>query len=138
MTEPERPDQDSLQAGPIRPARVDVRQQLAADRTLLAWIRTAIAMSALGFVVSKFNLFLHQVQPASATSWGAARAIGIFLVAAAAFLLVLGLVQHRQVIALLADHGDRLDASRWPAVVAAVASLLVVLAIGIYLVTGVK
>ena len=89
-------------------------------------------------MVAKFNLFLHQVQGVSVTGWGAARVIGLVLVAAAAFLLVLGLVQHRQVTALLADHGDRLDVSRWPAVVAAVVSLLVVIAIGVYLATGVK
>jgi putative membrane protein len=135
MTEPDGTDRET---GQVEPASVDVRQQLAADQTLLAWIRTAIAMSALGFVVAKFNLFLRQVQGVSATSWGAARVIGLVLVAAAAFLLVLGLVQHRQVAALLADHGDPLDASRWPAVVAAVVSLLVVIAIGVYLATGVK
>jgi putative membrane protein len=138
MTEPDRPDPDSQHAGQVESASVDVRQQLAADQTLLAWIRTAIAMSALGFVVAKFNLFLRQVQGVSATSWGAARVIGLVLVAAAAFLLVLGLVQHRQVTALLADDGDPLDASRWPAVVAAVVSLLIVIAIGVYLATGVK
>lgn len=138
VTEPDWSDQDSQQVGQVEPASVDVRQQLAADQTLLAWIRTAIAMSALGFVVAKFNLSLHQLQGVSVTSWGAARVIGLVLVAAAAFLLVLGLVQHRQVTALLAGHGDPLDVSRWPAVVAAVVSLLVVIAIGVYLATGVK
>jgi hypothetical protein len=52
--------------------------------------------------------------------------------------LVLGLVQYRQVTALLATHGDPLDAIRWPAVVAAVACLLAIVAIGIYLATGVN
>jgi putative membrane protein len=138
MTEPDRPARDPQHGEPVEPVSVDVRQQLAADQTLLAWIRTAIAMSALGFVVAKFNLFLRQVQGVSATSSGAARVIGLVLVAAAALLLVLGLVQHRQVTALLADHGDPLDSSRWPAVVAAVVSLLVVITIGVYLATGVK
>lgn len=138
MTEPEPPDPDSQHGGQVETASVDVRQQLAADQTLLAWIRTAIAMSAVGFVVARFNLFLHQAQGVSATSWGAARVIGLLLVAAAGFLLVLGLVQHRQVTTLLADHGDPLDASRWPGVVAALVSLLAVIAVGVYLATGVK
>ncbi len=138
MNEVGRPDRNRHLDGERPPARVDVRQQLAADQTLLAWIRTAIALSALGFVVARFNLFLHQVQRVSAASSDAARILGLVLVAAAAFVLVLGLVQYRQVTALLADHGDPLDASRWPAVVAAVASLLAVAAIGIYLATGVN
>ena len=132
------PDRGPHHNGELTPAHVDVRQQLAADQTLLAWIRTSIALSALGFVVARFNLFLHQVQRVSTTSGEAARTIGLVLVAAAALLLVLGLVQYRQVTALLADHGDPLDATRWPAVVAAIGCLLAIVAIGIYLATGVN
>jgi inner membrane protein YidH len=134
----QQPDRGPHQDGELTPAHVDVRQQLAADQTLLAWIRTAIALSALGFVVARFNLFLHQIQRVSPANGEAARIIGLALVAAAALLLVLGLVQYRQVTALLADHGDPLDAPRWPAVVAAVACLLAIVAIGIYLATGVN
>ena len=138
MTEMQRPDRGPDHDAEPTPTHVDVRQQLAADQTLLAWIRTSIALSALGFVVARFNLFLHQVQRVSTTSGEAARTIGIALVAAAALLLVLGLVQYRQVTGLLADHGDPLDATRWPAVVAAVACLLAIVAVGIYLATGVN
>ena len=136
MKEIQPPDRATHHGGAIAPEHVDLRQQLAADQTLLAWIRTAIALSALGFVVARFNLFLHQVQRVSTTSAEAARIIGLVLVASAALLLILGLVQYRQVTALLAAHGDPLDATRWPAVAAAVACLLAVVAIGIYLATG--
>ena len=123
MNEAERPEREFQEQGSATRAPVDVRQQLAADQTLLAWIRTAIAMSGLGFVVARFNLFLGEIHRVSSTSWEAARVIGLVLVAAAAFLLILGLLQHRQVRALLADHGDPLAASRWPAVAAGVVSL---------------
>ena len=138
MNEVQRPDPGRDHDREGAPASVDVRQQLAADRTLLAWIRTAIALSALGFVVARFNLFLRQAQRVPAADGGSARIVGLALVAAAALLLVLGLVQHRQVTALLADHGDPLDATRWPAVAAGVASLLAVIAVGVYLATGVS
>src|SRR5262245_25144302 len=35
---------------------------LAAERTLLAWIRTGLALMGLGFVVARFGLFLQQLQ----------------------------------------------------------------------------
>src|SRR6201999_446299 len=35
---------------------------LAAERTLLAWIRTGLALMGFGFVVARFGLFLHQLQ----------------------------------------------------------------------------
>jgi len=137
VNEAERPDQEFLEHGSARPASIDVRQQLAADQTLLAWIRTAIALSGLGFVVARFNLFLGEIHRVSSTGWQAARAIGLVLVAAAALLLILGLLQHRQLTELLASHGDPLVASRWPAVAAGVASLLAIVAVAIYLATGV-
>lgn len=36
-----------------------VQQHLANERTFLAWIRTCIALIGLGFVISKFDLFLN-------------------------------------------------------------------------------
>ena len=35
---------------------------LAAERTLLAWIRTGLAMMGFGFVVARFGLFLQQLE----------------------------------------------------------------------------
>lgn len=37
-----------------------VRDHLANQRTLLAWIRTALALMGLGFVVARFGLFLRE------------------------------------------------------------------------------
>src|SRR5437879_2956479 len=43
------------------PAR-DPRVYFAAERTLLAWIRTGLAMMGFGFVVARFGLFLRELE----------------------------------------------------------------------------
>lgn len=35
----------------------------AAERTLMAWVRTALGMMALGFVIDRFGLMLRQITP---------------------------------------------------------------------------
>ena len=37
----------------------DPRVYFAAERTLLAWVRTGLAVIGLGFVVARFGLFLR-------------------------------------------------------------------------------
>ena len=39
----------------------DYANHAANERTFLAWVRTGIAIIALGFVIEKFNLFLLTV-----------------------------------------------------------------------------
>jgi putative membrane protein len=37
------------------------RSHMANERTFLAWSRTSISLLAFGFVIEKFELFLHQI-----------------------------------------------------------------------------
>jgi putative membrane protein len=39
----------------------DPRVYMAAERTFLAWIRTALALMAFGFVVARFGVFLREL-----------------------------------------------------------------------------
>ena len=42
------------------------RDHAANERTFLAWVRTAIAIMAFGFIVEKFGLFLELAAPSLA------------------------------------------------------------------------
>src|ERR1044071_8326046 len=42
----------------------DPRVYFAAERTLLAWVRTGVTVIGLGFVVARFGLFLRLMNPA--------------------------------------------------------------------------
>jgi putative membrane protein len=42
----------------------DPRVPLAAERTLLAWVRTGLAFMGFGFVVARFGLFLREAAAA--------------------------------------------------------------------------
>ena len=50
------------------PERETLRLHQANERTLLAWIRTALSMMGFGFVVARFGLFLRELAAAHDTT----------------------------------------------------------------------
>jgi putative membrane protein len=46
------------------PPMEDPRVRFAAERTLLAWMRTGLVMMGFGFVVARFGLFLREIAAA--------------------------------------------------------------------------
>jgi len=80
----------------------DPRVLFAAERTLLAWVRTSVTMMGLGFVVERFGLFLALL---GTTPSGAGRSasawIGTALVIAAVAVLAAAVLQHRTFLSTL-------------------------------------
>jgi putative membrane protein len=74
----------------------DPRIYFAAERTLLAWLRTGLTVIGLGFLVARFGLFLRLVrQPtADVSSLGASSAIGVGLVLLGAGVIAGSAWQH--------------------------------------------
>jgi len=54
-------DRIDMSEPPKLPFEPDPRVLLAADRTLLAWVRSGLALMGFGFVVARFGLFLREL-----------------------------------------------------------------------------
>ena len=81
----------------------DPRVFFAAERTLLAWTRTSLALMAFGFVIERFGLFVHMFMSKEGqllqrdTSFG----VGVAFILFGAIVAVLAAVQYRRVLRTL-------------------------------------
>ena len=77
----------------------DPRVLFAAERTLLAWQRSAIALMGFGFVVERFGLFLQMVahQPLAGSQRGFSLGLGVLLLLLGAAVALISARQFRQV-----------------------------------------
>lgn len=96
--------QSKASAVPI--VETDPRVFFAAERTLLAWLRTGLTIMALGFVVARFGLFLQLValQPQAAAGHrysGLSATLGVLFVVVGALATLVATVQHRRFVATL-------------------------------------
>lgn len=78
----------------------DPRVLFAAERTLLAWQRSAIALMGFGFVVERFGLFLQMVahQSLSGSQRSFSLSVGVLLLLLGAAVALISARQFRQVV----------------------------------------
>ena len=87
----------------------DPRVFFAAERTLLAWLRSGLTIIGVGFVVARFGLLLAllsaQRQPPSIQGQShPSAALGVLFVVAGAMAILLATIQHRRFVSKLPKH----------------------------------
>jgi putative membrane protein len=123
-----------------------LRDRLANERTFLAWLRTGIAITGLGFVVARFDIFLQQIaelslQPAAQAEVEAVQSaettatLGVVLVLAGPVLICLAALRFwRTEVALLRDRPQSRHAPRVLVLVVAGMALVVGAALTLHII----
>jgi putative membrane protein len=94
----------------------DPRVRFAAERTLLAWVRTGVALMGFGFVVARFGLFLRELSAGGHAetphSTGLSLWIGTALVTVGVVMTLLAAGQHWRIVDRL-NRGAPYKAPKW-------------------------
>jgi len=94
------------------------RNREAADRTLLAWIRTSLAMISLGFAIERLGQVAHVMDGRlAAFSPLKTRIFGSALILLGIAATLVGMWEHRHVLASIKEidyrYADRPAVARW-------------------------
>ncbi|MGJ8619857.1 MAG: YidH family protein [Methylophilaceae bacterium] len=84
----------------------DPRIFFAAERTLLAWLRTGLTIIGLGFIISRFGLFIQLLvlQPQVTTPHAntiVSTILGISFVLVGSILIAIAAIQHKRFVTSL-------------------------------------
>jgi len=117
----------------------DPRVRFAAERTLLAWMRTGLALMGFGFVVARFGLFLREIAAAGSVvahphSTGWSLGIGIALIGLGVAVSLLASFEYYRFVAWSKQGKTYAPRTAMLAVVVAIILALLGIVMALYLV----
>jgi putative membrane protein len=131
-------EEESMEGSAAAGHKASLSDYLAAERTLLAWIRTGLALMGFGFVVARFGLFLQQLHAIESTSpeksYGLSLWFGTLLIAAGVLVNLFAGWRHVRLIRAL-DRGAEPAHAATLAVATALFLALIGIAMATYLVS---
>jgi putative membrane protein len=115
----------------------DPRVYFAAERTLLAWIRTGLALMGFGFVVARFGWFLREIGSTGAPLQSSGYSVwtGTLLVIAGVVINLVSTLQHVRLIRHLKEGRDVTGKVSATGVALGVLLAVIGIAMAVYLVT---
>jgi len=100
---------------------------MAHERTMMAWIRTAVSLISFGFTIYKFLQYVEKANGPQPERLIGARGFGLFMIGTGLLALLLATIAHRRDMQTLREKYVEVPYSM-AAVFAAVISLLGILA----------
>jgi len=70
------------------------RTRFAAERSLMAWVRTSLSMITFGFTIYKFLQYIRQQSPVPLPRPNGPRNLGLVLIGIGTFALIVACTQH--------------------------------------------
>ncbi len=112
----------------------DPRVQMSAERTLLAWVRTSLALMAFGFVLARFALILSTLGiEIKSQHANLATGIGVMMVAIGAIASAGAPWHYRKYFARIRSDGSRPFAAWTLAMIVAYSTAIIAVALIIFL-----
>jgi putative membrane protein len=90
------------------------RTKIASERTLMAWVRTAVSLIGFGFSIPKFFSYLAEAESLKGVPGVSPKLLGALLIALGTGGLLGGIVEHVQLVKRVAPPGrgrDRISAA---------------------------
>lgn len=109
-----------------RTSLAEMRNRMAAERTLMGWMRTSVSLITFGFSISQFFQYLQEKEPQDTHRFAFREPylLGIILVCLGTFALMMALIENYLIIDRLTKK-RRIFLSRWS--VASVSAIILVL-----------